>query len=145
MKSLLALPHQKEKKTSIKAHTGLEASFRLTSESVFIARKHVKQDSNVNEEWKSMFGSLEPPNIPQALPKGSDQEVMQTGKPPRSESSAGICVPLSTSPQVLSPRQQSFFCLLIPFYCFGCLKTVSCTGKNNIVSCPLGRTCFFLR
>ncbi|XP_036750663.2 phosphoinositide 3-kinase regulatory subunit 4 isoform X4 [Manis pentadactyla] len=64
------------------------------------ARKHVKQDSNVNEEWKSMFGSLEPPNIPQALPKGSDQEVMQTGKPRRSESSAGICVPLSTSPQV---------------------------------------------
>uniref|UniRef100_G3T4E6 non-specific serine/threonine protein kinase n=1 Tax=Loxodonta africana TaxID=9785 RepID=G3T4E6_LOXAF len=63
-------------------------------------RKHVKQDSNVNEEWKSMFGSLEPPNIPQALPKGSDQEVIQTGKPPRSESSAGICVPLSTSPQV---------------------------------------------
>uniref|UniRef100_A0A8C0WI58 non-specific serine/threonine protein kinase n=1 Tax=Castor canadensis TaxID=51338 RepID=A0A8C0WI58_CASCN len=64
------------------------------------ARKHVKQDSNVNEEWKSMFGSLEPPNIPQALPKGSEQEVIQTGKPPRSESSAGICVPLSTSPQV---------------------------------------------
>ncbi|XP_036188523.1 phosphoinositide 3-kinase regulatory subunit 4 isoform X3 [Myotis myotis] len=64
------------------------------------ARKHVKQDSNVNEEWKSMFGSLEPPAIPQALPKGSDQEVIQTGKPSRSESSAGICVPLSTSPQV---------------------------------------------
>ncbi|XP_023605285.1 phosphoinositide 3-kinase regulatory subunit 4 isoform X4 [Myotis lucifugus] len=64
------------------------------------ARKHVKQDSNVNEEWKSMFGSLEPPTIPQALPKGSDQEVIQTGKPSRSESSAGICVPLSTSPQV---------------------------------------------
>ncbi|XP_036999819.2 phosphoinositide 3-kinase regulatory subunit 4 isoform X2 [Artibeus jamaicensis] len=64
------------------------------------ARKHVKQDSNVNEEWKSMFGSLEPPNIPQALPKASDQEAIQTGKPPRSESSAGIGVPLSTSPQV---------------------------------------------
>ncbi|XP_011899374.1 PREDICTED: phosphoinositide 3-kinase regulatory subunit 4 isoform X2 [Cercocebus atys] len=64
------------------------------------ARKHVKQDSNVNEEWKSMFGSLDPPNMPQALPKGSDQEMIQTGKPPRSESSAGICVPLSTSPQV---------------------------------------------
>lgn len=77
----------------------------MTSESVFVARKHVKQDSNVNEEWKSMFGSLEPPNIPQALPKGTDQEVIQTGKPPRSESSAGICVPLSTSPQVLPPRQ----------------------------------------
>ncbi|XP_015423554.1 PREDICTED: phosphoinositide 3-kinase regulatory subunit 4 [Myotis davidii] len=70
------------------------------SESLFVARKHVKQDSNVNEEWKSMFGSLEPPAIPQALPKGSDQEVIQTGKPSRSESSAGICVPLSTSPQV---------------------------------------------
>ncbi|XP_077847567.1 phosphoinositide 3-kinase regulatory subunit 4 isoform X2 [Macaca mulatta] len=64
------------------------------------ARKHVKQDSNVNEEWKSMFGSLDPPNMPQALSKGSDQEMIQTGKPPRSESSAGICVPLSTSPQV---------------------------------------------
>jgi phosphoinositide-3-kinase regulatory subunit 4 len=62
----------------------------------------VKQDSNVNEEWKSMFGSLEPPNIPQALPKTSDHEVVQPGKPPRSESSAGICVPLSTSPQVLT-------------------------------------------
>ena len=71
----------------------------------FIARKHVKQDSNVNEEWKSMFGSLEPPSIQQALPKGSDQEVMPAGKPPRSESSAGICVPLSASPQVLSPQQ----------------------------------------
>ncbi|XP_017900856.1 PREDICTED: phosphoinositide 3-kinase regulatory subunit 4-like [Capra hircus] len=33
-------------------------------------------------------------------PKGSDQEVMPAGKPPRSESSAAICVPLSTSPQV---------------------------------------------
>lgn len=52
-----------------------------------------------------MFGSLEPPNIPQGLPKGSDQEAIQAGKPPRSESSAGICAPLSTSPQVLSSRQ----------------------------------------
>uniref|UniRef100_A0A8C0YKV9 non-specific serine/threonine protein kinase n=2 Tax=Cyprinus carpio TaxID=7962 RepID=A0A8C0YKV9_CYPCA len=25
------------------------------------ARKHTKQDSNLNEEWKSMFGSLDPP------------------------------------------------------------------------------------
>ncbi|XDB47157.1 hypothetical protein ABFV05_000773 [Capra hircus] len=64
------------------------------------ARKHGKQDSNVSEEWKSMFGSLEPPSMQQALPKGSDQEVMPAGKPPRSESSAAICVPLSTSPQV---------------------------------------------
>lgn len=98
-----AVPLPPKKKKSNKGFRGfLQTNY---SESVFIARKHVKQDSNVNEEWKSMFGSLEPPNIPQALPKGSDQEVIQTGKPPRSESSAGICVPLSTSPQVLSSRQ----------------------------------------
>uniref|UniRef100_A0A7M4EDW5 Phosphoinositide 3-kinase regulatory subunit 4 n=1 Tax=Crocodylus porosus TaxID=8502 RepID=A0A7M4EDW5_CROPO len=67
------------------------------------ARKHAKQESNVNEEWKSMFGSLEPSNISQPLPKGhgqpTDQEAIQTGKPLRSESSAGICAALSSSPQ----------------------------------------------
>uniref|UniRef100_A0A6J0UP93 non-specific serine/threonine protein kinase n=1 Tax=Pogona vitticeps TaxID=103695 RepID=A0A6J0UP93_9SAUR len=67
------------------------------------ARKHVKQDSNVNEEWKSMFGSLEPSNVPQPINKGhsqaTDQEAIQSGKPLRSESSAGIPVPLSSSPQ----------------------------------------------
>ncbi|XP_077160519.1 phosphoinositide 3-kinase regulatory subunit 4 [Paroedura picta] len=67
------------------------------------ARKHVKQDSNVNEEWKSMFGSLEPSNIPQPMSKGhsqaTEQETVQTGKPLRSESSAGIGAPLSSSPQ----------------------------------------------
>ncbi|XP_042328924.1 LOW QUALITY PROTEIN: phosphoinositide 3-kinase regulatory subunit 4 [Sceloporus undulatus] len=67
------------------------------------ARKHVKQDSNVNEEWKSMFGSLEPSNIPQPVSKGhsqpTDQEAIQSGKPLRSESSAGITAPLSSSPQ----------------------------------------------
>ncbi|KAL7976793.1 hypothetical protein Chor_008742 [Crotalus horridus] len=67
------------------------------------ARKHVKQDSNVNEEWKSMFGSLEPSSIQQPLSKGyvqaSDQEAIQTGKPLRSESTAGICAHLSSSPQ----------------------------------------------
>ncbi|NXN09113.1 PI3R4 kinase, partial [Indicator maculatus] len=67
------------------------------------ARKHVKQDSNVNEEWKSMFGSLEPTNISQPIPKGhgqtTDPEAMQAGKPLRSESSAGICATLSSSPQ----------------------------------------------
>lgn len=26
------------------------------------ARKHTKQDSTMNEEWKSMFGSQEPPS-----------------------------------------------------------------------------------
>ncbi|XP_015281312.1 PREDICTED: phosphoinositide 3-kinase regulatory subunit 4 [Gekko japonicus] len=67
------------------------------------ARKHVKQDSNVNEEWKSMFGSLEPSNIPQPMSKGhsqaTEQEIAQPNKPLRSESSAGICAPLSSSPQ----------------------------------------------
>ncbi|NXG42875.1 PI3R4 kinase, partial [Psilopogon haemacephalus] len=67
------------------------------------ARKHVKQDSNVNEEWKSMFGSLEPTNISQPIPKGhgqsADPEALQAGKPLRSESSAGIGATLSSSPQ----------------------------------------------
>ncbi|XP_048366816.1 phosphoinositide 3-kinase regulatory subunit 4 [Sphaerodactylus townsendi] len=67
------------------------------------ARKHVKQDSNVNEEWKSMFGSLEPSNIPQPMGKGhsqaTEQEIVQTSKPLRSESSAGIVALLSSSPQ----------------------------------------------
>ncbi|XP_044311713.1 phosphoinositide 3-kinase regulatory subunit 4 isoform X2 [Varanus komodoensis] len=67
------------------------------------ARKHIKQDSNVNEEWKSMFGSLEPSSISQPIGKGysqaTDQEAIQIGKPLQSDSSAGICVPLSSSPQ----------------------------------------------
>ncbi|NWT39178.1 PI3R4 kinase, partial [Chroicocephalus maculipennis] len=78
------------------------------------ARKHVKQDSNVNEEWKSMFGSLEPTNVSQPIPKGhgqtTDPEAIQAGKPLRSESSAGICTTLSSSPQasdgtVVQPRK----------------------------------------
>lgn len=52
-----------------------------------------------------MFGSLEPANISQPIPKGhgqtTDPEAIQTGKPLRSESSAGICATLSSSPQVL--------------------------------------------
>ncbi|KAI5106465.1 phosphoinositide 3-kinase regulatory subunit 4 isoform X1 [Silurus meridionalis] len=32
------------------------------------ARKHTKQDSNLNEEWKSMFCSLDPPSSAPALP-----------------------------------------------------------------------------
>ncbi|NXH19201.1 PI3R4 kinase, partial [Bucco capensis] len=80
------------------------------------ARKHLKQDSNVNEEWKSMFGSLEPTNITQPVPKGHgqtpDPEAMQAGKPLRSESSAGICATLSSSSQasdgtVVQPRKQT--------------------------------------
>ncbi len=33
--------------------------------SLLTARKHTKQDSNLNEEWKSMFGSLDPPSLAQ--------------------------------------------------------------------------------
>lgn len=80
-------------------------SLRSLMPQLLIARKHVKQDSNVNEEWKSMFGSLEPSNISQPIPKGhgqtADPESIQAGKPLRSESSAGICAALSSSPQVL--------------------------------------------
>lgn len=65
-------------------------------------RKPVKPDPNVNEEWKSMFGSLEPAisaqSAPRTLPPG-DQEVTTAGKPHRSESSATLCAPLSSSPQ----------------------------------------------
>lgn len=81
-----------------------------------IARKHAKQESNVNEEWKSMFGSLEPSNISQPLPKGhgqpTDQEAIQTGKPLRSESSAGICATLSSSPQVFLKTSHSIFLII---------------------------------
>uniref|UniRef100_A0A8D0L204 Phosphoinositide 3-kinase regulatory subunit 4 n=1 Tax=Sphenodon punctatus TaxID=8508 RepID=A0A8D0L204_SPHPU len=69
------------------------------------ARKPAKQDSNVNEELKSMFWSLEPSNLTPPIAKGhtqtNDQEVIQTGKPLHSESSTGICVPPSSSPQAV--------------------------------------------
>ncbi|XP_005041294.1 PREDICTED: phosphoinositide 3-kinase regulatory subunit 4 isoform X1 [Ficedula albicollis] len=86
------------------------------------ARKHVKQDSNVNEEWKSMFGSLEPASISQPISKGhgqtTDPEAIQAGKPLRSESSAGICATLSSSPQasdgaVVQPRKPTLQALSI--------------------------------
>ncbi|XP_006004262.1 phosphoinositide 3-kinase regulatory subunit 4 isoform X2 [Latimeria chalumnae] len=67
------------------------------------AKKHGRQDSNMNEEWKSMFGSLEPSGITQAVPKvlvpPTEQEG--TGKPLRSESSPGILAPTSSLPQAL--------------------------------------------
>uniref|UniRef100_A0A8C5PK20 Phosphoinositide 3-kinase regulatory subunit 4 n=1 Tax=Leptobrachium leishanense TaxID=445787 RepID=A0A8C5PK20_9ANUR len=61
-------------------------------------RKHVKQDSNVNEEWRSMFGAMESTNANQAA---SAQRTLppaeqESGKPPHSEPSAA---PLSSSPQ----------------------------------------------
>ncbi|XP_029445209.1 phosphoinositide 3-kinase regulatory subunit 4 [Rhinatrema bivittatum] len=92
------------------------------------ARKHTKQDSNVNEEWKSMFGSLEPANIAQSAPRvqpSTDQDGSQTGKPTHSESSAGISVPLSSSPQAtdgtaVQPRKptlQIFSSTTLPSMC----------------------------
>ncbi|KAJ8290827.1 hypothetical protein GJAV_G00018030 [Gymnothorax javanicus] len=59
------------------------------------ARKHTKQDSNMNEEWRSMFGSLEPttvtptpPMVSKVLvPPGAEPEGSQPGKPPQSDSS----------------------------------------------------------
>ncbi|KAG9476081.1 hypothetical protein GDO78_002911, partial [Eleutherodactylus coqui] len=62
-------------------------------------RKHVKQDSNVNEEWKSMFGAMEPTNIPQTVPRTLPPTDQEATKPLRSDSSAAISAPLSSSPQ----------------------------------------------
>ncbi|XP_026139558.1 phosphoinositide 3-kinase regulatory subunit 4 isoform X1 [Carassius auratus] len=49
------------------------------------ARKHTKQDSNLNEEWKSMFGSLDPPSsaqTPSTIPEsGAIQPKKTTGVP----------------------------------------------------------------
>ncbi|KAM9487955.1 phosphoinositide 3-kinase regulatory subunit 4 isoform 2-T4 [Clarias gariepinus] len=44
------------------------------------ARKHTKQDSNLNEEWKSMFGSLDPPSSAPALPTIPESGGTQTRK-----------------------------------------------------------------
>lgn len=38
------------------------------------ARKHTKQDSTMNEEWKSMFGSQEPPAAPSAAVDGASSQ-----------------------------------------------------------------------
>ncbi|XP_051999525.1 phosphoinositide 3-kinase regulatory subunit 4 isoform X2 [Xyrauchen texanus] len=45
------------------------------------ARKHTKQDSNLNEEWKSMFGSLDPPSsaqTPSTVPEGGAVQPRKT-------------------------------------------------------------------
>ncbi|XP_047667509.1 phosphoinositide 3-kinase regulatory subunit 4 isoform X4 [Tachysurus fulvidraco] len=44
------------------------------------ARKHTKQDSNLNEEWKSMFGSLDPPSSAPALSTMPEGGGIQTRK-----------------------------------------------------------------
>lgn len=40
------------------------------------ARKHTKQDSTMNEEWKSMFGSQEPPSSQPATVTPPDIHTM---------------------------------------------------------------------
>uniref|UniRef100_A0A671T0B1 non-specific serine/threonine protein kinase n=1 Tax=Sinocyclocheilus anshuiensis TaxID=1608454 RepID=A0A671T0B1_9TELE len=61
------------------------------------ARKHTKQDSNLNEEWKSMFGSLDPPSLaqtPSTVPNvlvpsgGGEPNGTLAGERLRSESSS---------------------------------------------------------
>ncbi|KAM6935990.1 phosphoinositide 3-kinase regulatory subunit 4 [Lycodopsis pacificus] len=43
------------------------------------ARKHTKQDSTMNEEWKSMFGSQEPPsNLQSTAADGSAGQIRRT-------------------------------------------------------------------
>ncbi|XP_048008442.1 phosphoinositide 3-kinase regulatory subunit 4 isoform X3 [Megalobrama amblycephala] len=45
------------------------------------ARKHTKQDSNLNEEWKSMFGSLDPPSsaaTPSTVPEAGSVQPRKT-------------------------------------------------------------------
>ncbi|XP_026083817.1 phosphoinositide 3-kinase regulatory subunit 4-like isoform X2 [Carassius auratus] len=49
------------------------------------ARKHMKQDSNLNEEWKSMFGSLDPPSLaqtPSTIPEGGAMQPRKTAALP---------------------------------------------------------------
>ncbi|MBN3325899.1 PI3R4 kinase, partial [Atractosteus spatula] len=46
------------------------------------ARKQTKQDSNMNEEWKSMFGSLEPSNATQTVPDGAGPQPRKTASSP---------------------------------------------------------------
>ncbi|KAM9782637.1 LOW QUALITY PROTEIN: phosphoinositide 3-kinase regulatory subunit 4 [Neosynchiropus ocellatus] len=48
------------------------------------ARKHTKQDSTMNEEWKSMFGSQEPSSAPPSLVSSE-----QSREPPRAPSHLG--------------------------------------------------------
>lgn len=63
-----------------------------------------------------MFGSLEPSSIPQAIGKGHSQapdaDATQAGKSLRSETSTGVCAPLSSSPQVFLWVFRFAFCLI---------------------------------
>uniref|UniRef100_A0A671T1B0 non-specific serine/threonine protein kinase n=1 Tax=Sinocyclocheilus anshuiensis TaxID=1608454 RepID=A0A671T1B0_9TELE len=62
------------------------------------ARKHTKQDSNLNEEWKSMFGSLDPPSLAQ---------TPSTVPNPRSTAEPTVCYRPSPIPEggAMQPRK----------------------------------------
>uniref|UniRef100_A0A3B5APB5 non-specific serine/threonine protein kinase n=1 Tax=Stegastes partitus TaxID=144197 RepID=A0A3B5APB5_9TELE len=64
------------------------------------ARKHTKQDSTMNEEWKSMFGSQEPPSS-QAV------TVSQTLQCCRSCRFTGVCLPPATDGPVSQIRKSA--------------------------------------
>ncbi|KAL7886995.1 hypothetical protein AOLI_G00047160 [Acnodon oligacanthus] len=53
------------------------------------ARKHTKQDSNLNEEWKSMFGSLDPPTSAPAPPTVPTVLVASCGGEPNGTLAGG--------------------------------------------------------
>uniref|UniRef100_A0A8C2D354 non-specific serine/threonine protein kinase n=1 Tax=Cyprinus carpio TaxID=7962 RepID=A0A8C2D354_CYPCA len=68
------------------------------------ARKHMKQDSNLNEEWKSMFGSLDPPSLAQTPSTVPNVLVPSSGGEPngalageRLQSESGAMQPRKTT------------------------------------------------
>uniref|UniRef100_A0A671T088 non-specific serine/threonine protein kinase n=1 Tax=Sinocyclocheilus anshuiensis TaxID=1608454 RepID=A0A671T088_9TELE len=66
------------------------------------ARKHTKQDSNLNEEWKSMFGSLDPPSLAQTL-----LTSLMFHPQPRSTAEPTVCYRPSPIPEggAMQPRK----------------------------------------
>ncbi|XP_072880194.1 phosphoinositide 3-kinase regulatory subunit 4 isoform X1 [Hemitrygon akajei] len=101
------------------------------------ARRHVKQDSNLNEEWKSMFGSLEPPNQPKVIAAPGDQENT-TGKNLRSESSPGIMITTNSTLQQVTegaaaPTRKAAVSLLVP--ASGNVPLLPSTYQRRITTC----------
>uniref|UniRef100_A0A673I8U3 non-specific serine/threonine protein kinase n=1 Tax=Sinocyclocheilus rhinocerous TaxID=307959 RepID=A0A673I8U3_9TELE len=65
------------------------------------ARKHTKQDSNLNEEWKSMFGSLDPPSLAQT-PSTVPNVLVPSGGGEPNGTLAGECLRSESSSQPLN-------------------------------------------
>uniref|UniRef100_A0A673ICL2 non-specific serine/threonine protein kinase n=1 Tax=Sinocyclocheilus rhinocerous TaxID=307959 RepID=A0A673ICL2_9TELE len=66
------------------------------------ARKHTKQDSNLNEEWKSMFGSLDPPSLAQT-PSTVPNVLVPSGGGEPNGTLAGEC--LRSESGAMQPRK----------------------------------------